>query len=106
METDTIFGLFENSQIGYIVDAAKVLVGDTRLDSSHFIDDTGFQVKDDIKFTKLSEYIQNIEEPTLFTRIYCDKEFGVIYLDKEQLKLLRDNLNTPASASVPLVRPK
>ena len=24
----------------------------------------------------------------------CDKEFGVIYLDKEQLKLLRDNLNT------------
>ncbi len=85
METDTIFGLFENSQIGYMVDAAKVLVGDTRLDSSHFIDDTGFQVKDDIKFTKLSEYIQNIEEPTLFTRIYCDKEFGVPYISSSEM---------------------
>lgn len=80
-----IFGLFANVQIGYLVDSEKVISGDTRLDSSHFIDDVSYTVNSDLGFTTLSEFIQNVEEPTLFTRIYCDKEFGVPYISSSEM---------------------
>ena len=79
MIKEEIFNLFANVQIGYLVDSEKVVSGDTRLDSSHFIDDVSYTVNSNLGFTTLSEFIQDVEEPTLFTRIYCDKEFGVPY---------------------------
>jgi type I restriction enzyme S subunit len=77
--------LFANVQIGYLVDSEKVISGDTRLDSSHFIDDVSYTVNSNLGFTTLSEFIQDVEEPTLFTRIYCDKEFGVPYISSSEM---------------------
>jgi type I restriction enzyme S subunit len=85
MIKEEIFGLFANVQIGYLVDSEKVVSGDTRLDSSHFIDDVSYTVNTDLGFTHLSEFIENVEEPTLFTRIYCDKEFGVPYISSSEM---------------------
>lgn len=85
MIKEEIFNLFANVQIGYLVDSEKVVSGDTRLDSSHFIDDVSYTVNSSLGFTTLSEYIQNVEEPTLFTRIYCDKEFGVPYISSSEM---------------------
>ena len=85
MNTEDIFALFHNVQIGYLVDSAKVVAGDTRLDSSHFIDESGFIMSEDVSFTTLSHYIKNVEEPTLFTRIYCDKEFGIPYISSSEM---------------------
>lgn len=85
MIKEEIFGLFANVQIGYLVDSEKVVSGDTRLDSSHFIDDVSYTVNTDLGFTHLSEFIKDVEEPTLFTRIYCDKEFGVPYISSSEM---------------------
>lgn len=85
MIKEEIFNLFANVQIGYLVDSEKVVSGDTRLDSSHFIDDASYTVNSNLGFTTLSEYIQEVEEPTLFTRIYCDKEFGVPYISSSEM---------------------
>jgi type I restriction enzyme S subunit len=85
MIKEEIFNLFSNVQIGYLVDSDKVVSGDTRLDSSHFIDDVGYTLNSKIKFTTLSEFINDVEEPTLFTRIYCDKEFGVPYISSSEM---------------------
>lgn len=85
MIKEEIFNLFANVQIGYLVDSEKVVSGDTRLDSSHFIDDVSYTVNSNLGFTTLSEYIQDVEEPTLFTRIYCDKEFGVPYISSSEM---------------------
>jgi type I restriction enzyme S subunit len=85
MIKEEIFGLFANVQIGYLVDSEKVISGDTRLDSSHFIDDVSYTVNSDLGFTHLSEFIEDVEEPNLFTRIYCDKEFGVPYISSSEM---------------------
>lgn len=85
MIKEEIFSLFANVQIGYLVDSEKVVSGDARLDSSHFIDDVSYTVNSDLGFTTLSEFIQDVEEPTLFTRIYCDKEFGVPYISSSEM---------------------
>jgi len=85
MIKEEIFNLFANVQIGYLVDSEKVISGDTRLDSSHFIDDVSYPVNSNLGFTTLSEFIQDVEEPTLFTRIYCDKEFGVPYISSSEM---------------------
>lgn len=85
MIKEEIFNLFANVQIGYLVDSEKVISGDTRLDSSHFIDDVSYTVNSNLGFTTLSEFIQDVEEPTLFTRIYCDKEFGVPYISSSEM---------------------
>jgi len=85
MIKEEIFNLFSNVQIGYLVDSEKVVSGDTRLDSSHFIDDVSYTLNSKIKFTTLSEFISDVEEPTLFTRIYCDKEFGVPYISSSEM---------------------
>ncbi len=85
MIKEEILNLFANVQIGYLVDSEKVVSGDTRLDSSHFIDDVSYTVNSNLGFTTLSEFIQDVEEPTLFTRIYCDKEFGVPYISSSEM---------------------
>lgn len=85
MKTETIFGLFSNEQIGFAVASAKVAAGDLRLDSSHFVDDSQIVLKDDMEFTTLSHFIDSVEEPTLFTRIYCDKKYGVPYISSSEM---------------------
>lgn len=94
MIKDEIFGLFANVQIGYLVDSEKVVSGDTRLDSSHFIDDVSYIVNTNLGFTHLSEFIQDVEEPTLFTRIYCDKEFGVPYISSSEMSEIEPPVNS------------
>lgn len=85
MIKEEIFNFFANVKIGYLVNSEKVVSGDTRLDSSHFIDDVSYTVNSNLGFTTLSEFIQDVEEPTLFTRIYCDKEFGVPYISSSEM---------------------
>jgi type I restriction enzyme S subunit len=85
MIKEEIFNLFSNVQIGYLVDSDKVVSGDTRLDSSHFIEDVSYTLNSKIKFTTLSEFINDVEEPALFTRIYCDKEFGIPYISSSEI---------------------
>lgn len=85
MKTEAIFDLFENEQIGFLVNSEKSVKGDLRLDSSHFMDESDIVLSDKIKFTTLSDFIEDIEEPTLFTRIYCDEEFGVPYISSSEM---------------------
>jgi len=56
MIKEEIFNLFANVQIGYLVNSEKVVSGDTRLDSSHFIDDVSYTVNSNLGFTTLSEF--------------------------------------------------
>lgn len=94
MKTETVFSLFENDQIGFLVNSNKTVKGDLRLDSSHFLEDSDIVISDSIQFTTLSEYIYAVEEPTLFTRIYCDKEFGVPYISSSEMSIIEPPVNS------------
>src|SRR5690606_27997438 len=94
MKSETIFDLFENVQVGFLVDSAKAVAGDIRLDSSHFVDDSNIILNEDIKFTTLSSFIDDVEEPKLFTRIYCDKEFGVPYISSSEMSEIEPPVNS------------
>jgi len=94
MINETIFDLFENVQVGFLVDSAKAVAGDIRLDSSHFVDDSNIVLNENIKFTALSTFIDDVEEPKLFTRIYCDKEFGVPYISSSEMSEIEPPVNS------------
>jgi type I restriction enzyme S subunit len=94
MINETIFDLFENVQVGFLVDSAKAVAGDIRLDSSHFVDDSNIVLNENIKFTALSTFINDVEEPKLFTRIYCDKEFGVPYISSSEMSEIEPPVNS------------
>lgn len=94
MIKEEIFNLFSNVQIGYLVDSNKVVSGDTRLDSSHFIEDVSYTLNSKIKFTTLSEFINDVEEPTLFTRIFCDKEFGIPYISSSEMSEIEPHVDS------------
>jgi len=94
MINETIFDLFENVQVGFLVDSAKAVAGDIRLDSSHFVDDSNIVLNENIKFTTLSTFINDVEEPKLFTRIYCDKEFGVPYISSSEMSEIEPPVNS------------
>ncbi len=94
MINETIFDLFENVQVGFLVDSAKAVAGDIRLDSSHFVDDSNIVLNENIKFTTLRTFIDDVEEPKLFTRIYCDKEFGVPYISSSEMSEIEPPVNS------------
>lgn len=94
MGNETIFNLFENVQVGFLVDSCKVVSGDIRLDSSHFVDDSNIVLSENIRFEPLSNFIQDVEEPKLFTRIYCDKEFGVPYISSSEMSEIEPPVNS------------
>jgi len=94
MKSETIFDLFENIQVGFLVDSAKAVAGDIRLDSSHFVDDSNIVLNANIKFTTLSTFIDDVEEPKLFTRIYCDKQFGVPYISSSEMSEIEPPVNS------------
>ncbi|MBA4155331.1 restriction endonuclease subunit S [Flavobacterium sp.] len=94
MNNEVIFDLFENSQIGFLIDSFKVSSGDIRLDSSHFVDDSNIILNKDIQFQPLSKLINDVEEPNLFTRIYCDKEFGVPYISSSEMSEIEPPVNS------------
>ncbi len=94
MKSETIFDLFENAQVGFLVDSSKSIAGDLRLDSSHFVDDSNIVLNANIKFTTLSSFIDDVEEPKLFTRIYCDKKFGVPYISSSEMSEIEPPVNS------------
>jgi len=94
MESNPIFDLFENVQVGFLVDSSKAFVGDIRLDSSHFVDDSNIILSKNIQFTTLSNFIDDVEEPKLFTRIYCDKKFGVPYISSSEMSEIEPPVNS------------
>jgi len=94
MKTENIFGLFENAQVGFLVDSTKLAKGDLRLDSSHFVDDSDIVLSDSIEFTTLNDFIIDVEEPNLFTRIYCDKKFGVPYISSSEMSEIEPPVNS------------
>jgi len=94
MRNETIFELFENVQVGFLVDSFKVISGDIRLDSSHFVDDSNIILNENIQFEPLSTFIENVEEPKLFTRIYCDKEFGIPYISSSEMSIVEPPVNS------------
>lgn len=94
MKNETIINLFENTQVGFMINSNKVISGDNRLDSSHFVDDSNIELNSNIKFQPLRCFINNVEEPKLFTRIYCDKEFGVPYISSSEMSEIEPPVNT------------
>lgn len=94
MSNQTIFNLFENFQVGFLVDSHKVVSGDIRLDSSHFVDDSNITLNESIKFSSLSNFIKSVEEPKLFTRIYCDKKYGVPYISSSEMSEIEPPINS------------
>ena len=51
-------------------------------------------MNDNIRFTHLNEFIVDVEEPNLFTRIYCDKEFGVPYISSSEMSEIEPPVNS------------
>ncbi len=94
MKSDTFFNLFDNVQVGFIVDSLKAFEGDMRLDSSHFVDDSNIILNENIQFTTLSDFIDDVEEPKLFTRIYCDKKFGIPYISSSEMSEIEPPVNS------------
>lgn len=94
MKSDTFFNLFDNVQVGFIVDSIKAIEGDMRLDSSHFVDDSNIVLNENIRFTTLRDFIDDVEEPKLFTRIYCDKKFGVPYISSSEMSEVEPPVNS------------
>jgi type I restriction enzyme, S subunit len=94
MKSDTFFNLFDNVQVGFIVDSIKAIEGDMRLDSSHFVDDSNIVLNENIRFTTLRNFIDDVEEPKLFTRIYCDKKFGVPYISSSEMSEVEPPVNS------------
>jgi len=94
MNNDVIFDLFENNQVGFLIDSFKVSSGDLRLDSSHFVDDSNIILNANIQFQPLSKLIDEVEEPNLFTRIYCDKQFGVPYISSSEMSQIEPPVNS------------
>lgn len=94
MKSDTFFNLFDNVQVGFMVDSLKTIEGDMRLDSSHFVDDSNIVLNKNIQFSPLGDFIDDVEEPKLFTRIYCDKKFGVPYISSSEMSEIEPPVNS------------
>jgi len=85
MIIDSIFEIFNNEQIGFFVNSSNVIKSDMRLDSSHFLDKSDISVNENLQFLPLINFIEDIKEPTLFTRIYCDEKYGVPYISSSEM---------------------
>ena len=94
MKIDTIFKVFENERLSFSVNSSQVISGDIRLDSSHFIDKSDISVNENLEFLPLTNFIEDIEEPTLFTRIYCDEKYGVPYISSSEMSELEPPVNS------------
>jgi len=94
MESKTFFNLFENIQVGFLVNSLNVVAGDMRLDSSHFVDDSNIVLNCKIQFKPLIDFIDGVEEPKLFTRIYCDEEYGLPYISSSEMSQIEPPVNS------------
>ena len=45
MKTEPLFDLFENIQVGFLIDSTKVVAGDIRLDSSQMLKNQNFSLE-------------------------------------------------------------
>jgi type I restriction enzyme S subunit len=94
MESKTFFNLFENFQVGFLVNSLNVVAGDMRLDSSHFVDDSNIVLNCKIQFRPLIDLIDGVEEPKLFTRIYCDEKYGLPYISSSEMSQIEPPVNS------------
>jgi type I restriction enzyme, S subunit len=80
---DKLFSFFDTPADNH---STSVMVAEKnfRLDSAHYLNEEGIDLSH-LKSSPLSELIDNIVEPKLFTRRYCDKEYGVPYISSTEM---------------------
>ncbi|MGA2408595.1 MAG: restriction endonuclease subunit S [Bacteroidales bacterium] len=94
MISNSVFDFFINEQIGFMVNSTKAFSGDIRLDSSHFVDDSNIIVSSEINFKHLNDFVKEIIEPKLFTRIFCEKQFGIPYISSSEMSEIEPSINS------------
>jgi type I restriction enzyme S subunit len=80
---DKLFSFFDTPADNH---STSVMVAEKnfRLDSAHYLNEEGIDLSH-LKSSPLSELIDNIVEPKLFTRKYCDEEYGVPYISSTEM---------------------
>jgi len=86
------FDLFDKDICVQIASKA-VNQGDYRLDPGHFLEDINTTLRKKLEFTKLYELCNDIIEPKLFTRIYCDKKYGLPYISSSEMTEIEPPIN-------------
>ncbi len=83
--TTKVLELFENDQICFFVKSSNVIKSDLRLDPTHYLDDLTITINDEIHFKKLIDFVYSVDEPNLFTRYYCKKQYGIPYISSSEM---------------------
>ena len=73
------------------VSSLQVCEKSFRLDAGHFRNNVNHQSNFTTK--PLSSFVQDIIEPKLFTRFYCDRKFGVPYISSSEMSELEPALD-------------
>jgi type I restriction enzyme S subunit len=89
-----VLELFENNQICFYIKSSKVIKNDLRFDPTHYIDDSTITLNTEIRFKKLKNFIFSINEPNLFTRYYCAKEYGLPYISSSEMSEIEPPVNS------------
>jgi type I restriction enzyme S subunit len=92
--TTNVLELFENNQICFFVKSSNVLKSDLRLDPTHFVDDFSITLNDKIRFKKLKDFVFSINEPNLFTRYYCKRDYGLPYISSSEMSEIEPPVNS------------
>ncbi len=85
MENNAILDIFLNEQVVFLVDSRKAYEGDVRLDSTYFVNKSNDNINVEILKKPLIEFVKSIEEPKLFSRIYCNKKYGIPYISSSEM---------------------
>jgi len=94
MENKAILDIFLNEQVVFLVDSRKVYEGDVRLDSTYFVNKSNDNINVEILKKPLIEFVQSIDEPKLFSRIYCDKKYGIPYISSSEMSEIGPQINS------------
>lgn len=83
---DKLFSFFDTPSDNH---STSVMVAEKnfRLDSAHYLNKEGIDLSH-LKSSPLSEFVDDIIEPKLFTRKYCDKEYGVPYISSSEMSVI------------------
>ena len=94
MKNKAILDIFLNEQVVFLVDSRKVYEGDVRLDSTYFIKKSNDNINVGILKKPLIEFVRSIDEPKLFSRIYCNKKYGIPYISSSEMSEIDPPINS------------
>jgi type I restriction enzyme S subunit len=90
----SVIQLFNDNNLGFWISSGKVFETDLRLDPSHYNNHDALEFSNGIKFKKLRDFVESVIEPTLFTRYYCTKEYGIPYISSSEMSEIEPPINS------------